>query len=115
VPQGSILGPLLFLLYINDLTLIVQKCAIPVLFADDTAIIIKNSNRRDFLKNCREIFAQLNMWFINNGLLFNYDKTNFLQFRTKNSHTVDINFKFNNKSFDNKNQQNVGEYCWTVH
>jgi mannose/fructose/N-acetylgalactosamine-specific phosphotransferase system component IID len=97
VSQGSILGPLLFLLYINDLTLILQKCATPVLFADDTSIIIKNNNRSDFLKHCGEIFTQLNIWLINNRI--------FLQFRTKNSHTIDINFKFNNKSiqYESKN------------
>jgi hypothetical protein len=56
------------------------------------------------LTNCRETFTKLNIWFISNELVLIYEKTNFLQFRTKNSCSLDINLSFDNKTIENKIQ-----------
>ena len=68
VPQGSILGPLLFLVYINDLPKIINKTQTPVIFADDTSILFTQSNLIDPNKNINKFFETLNKWLIANEL-----------------------------------------------
>jgi hypothetical protein len=84
VPQGSILGPLLFLIYINDLPFILERYSVSVIFADDTSVVITETNSIDFLMNSKEIFSQLSKRFSAYRLSVNYDETNFLHFTTKN-------------------------------
>jgi len=83
VPQGSVLGPLLFLIYINDLSLSTDKLASPILFADDTTIIISNTNPEEFRNNINLVVTEITHWFQSNLLTLNYSKTHFMQFLTK--------------------------------
>ena len=80
VPQGSVLGPLMFLIYINDLPKTINKIATSVIFADDTGIIITNNNKIDFTNALQQTIIEMSSWFRSNLLTLNYDKTHFLQF-----------------------------------
>jgi len=75
VPQGSILGHLLFLFYINDLPQLVKDIALPILYADDTSFIIANSNSMNIDQDLRLVLEITQKWFISNIMLLNYDKT----------------------------------------
>jgi hypothetical protein len=101
VPQGSILGPLLFLLYINDLPKIVKDKSEVVLYADDTSIIITNFNLTNITNTANKILQNIDQWFTSNLLSLNADKTHYMQFVTKTSCLTDLHVMCKNKEIEN--------------
>ena len=77
VPQGSVLGPLLFIIYANDLpnSMKHSKC---ILFADDTTVYHSSPNLRELIGLIEEDLVTLSDWFCANKLSLNANKTNFL-------------------------------------
>ena len=95
VPQGSILGPLLFLIYVNDLCN-VSKALDFILFADDTNIFFSHKNLNILEKTLNEELPKLTDWCLANKLSINYKKSNFMIFKSKQKRqTFDINLKIN--------------------
>jgi hypothetical protein len=82
--RHKILGPLLFLVYINDLSLIINSLAEPTLFADDTSVTISNNNLTEFSTTANPVLARMIEWFSANRLVLNLEKTNILKFVTNN-------------------------------
>ena len=82
VPQGSILGPLLFLIYINDLPS-VSTLFMPILFADDTNLFCTGQNLDDLVQKINIEMEKIYSWVKSNKLSLNVDKTNFMLFTPK--------------------------------
>ena len=76
VPQGSILGPLLFLLYINDLQF-ASDLLDPIMFADDTNLFYSNKDINTAFLKVNDELQKINEWFISNKLSLNVKKTKY--------------------------------------
>jgi hypothetical protein len=104
VLQGSILGPLLFPVYINDLPEAIEHKAIPILFANGTSILITSPNNIQFQGDLNVGFGQLNKWFKTNLLAMNFlggrkKKTYFIQFTNKGTCTSEIQITYEDKHY----------------
>ena len=79
VPQGSILGPLLFIIYVNDLS-DVSKILEPIMFADDTNLFFTHKNIKELFQTVNSELDKVFQWFNANKLSLNKDKTKYTFF-----------------------------------
>ena len=84
VPQGSILGPLLFNIFINDIFVFVESSNI-CNYADDNTLFAFGKTFDEVTKKLQNDFLILHKWFFNNFLVLNSDKCHFVTLGTPNT------------------------------
>ncbi len=101
VPQGSVLGPLLFLLYINDISES-SKVLKFFLFADDTTVYYSDKTNRGTEDLLNLELSKVSAWLAANKLSLNVKKSNFLHFHHGNCKKTTINLKLNGTAVEEK-------------
>ena len=79
VPQGSVLGPLFYIIYANDINNIIKSCKI-ALYADDTVLYTANVNFQKSINKVQKDIDALSQWCVQNGIRMNIEKTKLMVF-----------------------------------
>ena len=83
--------------YLHKLHCKSSQCLQFILFADDTSVFMSSNNLTDLVKIFNDELIKLNDWLINNRLVLNTNKTQFMLFTKKKTETEDVTIKFNNQ------------------
>jgi hypothetical protein len=114
VPQGSILGTLLFIIYINGLPPTINTLVIPIIFANVTSVIISSKNLDDFCMLSNRVISLISKWFAANKLTLNLDKTNIIKFTTVNLPQCPLSTGYNDKYIEESVQNSLAYTLITI-
>lgn len=93
IPQGSVLGCILFLIYVNDLPKVIKSTC--VLYADDITVVFPCDKSDDLTSLLDSVLTPINNWLKNNNLELNLSKTKLMQFKPRQKNPLNINVEFN--------------------
>lgn len=104
VPQGTVLGPTLFVIYINDIVKYVKNCKIQ-LFADDTILYVSGTKIEEIVDAINEDLKIIYQWLTSNNLKVNITKTKFMLIRNRYQ-SIELNKKvmLNDKEIEEVNE-----------
>ena len=117
VPQGSILGPLLYIIYVNDF-----RFNNSIMYADDTSLLICEPKMVEVTNNANTQLQQRQQWYKENNLILNSKKSSFIRFNiSNNKHDNSLLIKIDGTSLEQRNGTkflglHISDNCsWTVH
>ena len=99
VPQGSVLGPTLYLLYINSLRYLQTK-GMQTIYADDTCFIYHSKNSQSLESGVKSDINLYLKWLQGSRLVMNVAKTNYIIFRSSRKPDINVNITVNNKKIN---------------